>query len=114
VNNLEWRRSKVLELSSQGYTQSEIAKTLQVSQPSVNRDLTYLAKQAHENLQTHIQQTLPLEYKRCMNGINQVLKQAWQISQSSEVKKEERLAALSLANNCYKFIMDLTTVYSLW
>jgi hypothetical protein len=23
VNNLEWRRSKVLELSSQGYTQSE-------------------------------------------------------------------------------------------
>jgi transcriptional regulator len=109
VNNLEWRRSKVLELSSQGYTQSEIAKTLQVSQPSVNRDLTYLAKQAHENLQTHIQQTLPLEYKRCMNGINQVLKQAWQISQSPEVKKEDRSAALSLANNCYKFIMDLTT-----
>jgi hypothetical protein len=32
-----------------------------------------------------------------MNGISQVLKQAWQISQSSEVKKEERLAALSLA-----------------
>ena len=109
VNNLEWRRSKVLELSSQGYTQSDIAKTLQVSQPSVNRDLAYIAKQAQENLQTHIQQTLPLEYKRCMNGINQVLKQAWQISQSSEVKKEDRLAALSLANNCYKFIMDLTT-----
>ena len=60
VNNLEWRRSKVLELSSQGYTQSDIAKTLQVSQPSVNRDLAYIAKQAQENLQTHIQQTLPL------------------------------------------------------
>jgi hypothetical protein len=44
-----------------------------------------------------------------MNGINQVLKQAWQVSQSSEVKKEERLAALSLANNCYKFILELTT-----
>ena len=109
VNNLEWRRGKVLELSSQGYTQSEIAKTLQVSQPSVNRDLAYIAKQSQENLQTHIQQTLPLEYKCCMNGINQVLKQAWQISQSPEVKKEDRLAALSLANNCYKFIMDLTT-----
>lgn len=109
MNNLEWRRGKVLELSSQGYTQSEIAKTLQVSQPSVNRDLAYIAKQSQENLQTHIQQTLPLEYKRCMSGINQVLKQAWQISQSPEVKKEDRLAALSLANNCYKFIMDLTT-----
>ena len=109
VNNLEWRRSKVLELSSQGYTQSQIAKTLQISQPSVNRDLAYLAKQAQENLKTHVQHTLPLEYKRCMKGINQVLKQAWQISQSPEVKKEERLAALSLVNNCYKFIMDLTT-----
>lgn len=109
VNNLEWRRSKVLELSSQGYTQSEIAKILQVSQPSVNRDLTYLAKQAQENLKTHIQHTLPLEYKRCLNGINQVLKQAWRISQSQDTKKEERLAALSLVNNCYKFIMDLTT-----
>ena len=50
VNNLEWRRSKVLELSSQDYTQSEIAKTLQVSQPSVNRDLIYLARQAPREL----------------------------------------------------------------
>ena len=108
-NNLEWRRSKVLELSSQGYTQSEIAKTLQISQPSVNRDLAYIARHAQENLKTHIQHTLPLEFKRCINGINQVLKQAWQISQSSEVKKEERLAALSLASNCYKFIMELAT-----
>ena len=81
VNNLEWRRSKVLELSSQGYTQSEIAKMLQISQSSVNRDLAYIAKQAQENLKTHIQHTLPLEFKRCINGINQVLKQAWQISQ---------------------------------
>jgi predicted transcriptional regulator len=109
VNNPEWRRCKVLELSSQGYTQSDIVKTLQVSQPSVNRNLFYLAKHAQEHLKTHIQHTLPLGYRRCMNGINQVLKQAWQVSQSSEVKKEERLAALSLANNCYKFILDLTT-----
>ena len=88
MNNLEWRRNKVLELSSQGYTQSEIARILQVSQPSVNRDLAYLAKQAKENLKTHIQHTLPLEYKRCLNGINQVLNQAWRISQSQEGRKE--------------------------
>jgi hemerythrin-like domain-containing protein len=31
------------------------------------------------------------------------------MSQSQEGRKEDRLAALSLANNCYKFIMDLTT-----
>lgn len=30
VNSLEWRRSKVLELSSQGHSQLEIARILQV------------------------------------------------------------------------------------
>ena len=29
-NNLEWRRSKVQELASQGYNQSEISRTLQI------------------------------------------------------------------------------------
>ncbi|RPH73578.1 hypothetical protein EHM76_05125 [bacterium] len=37
--NLDWRRSKVLELNSQGYSQPEIAKILQVSLGTVNRDL---------------------------------------------------------------------------
>jgi DNA-binding NarL/FixJ family response regulator len=41
-NALEWRRNKVLELASQGYNQSEISKILQISQPTINRDLSYL------------------------------------------------------------------------
>ena len=48
VNSLEWRRSKVLELSSQGHSQPEIARILQISQPTVNRDLGYLRVQARE------------------------------------------------------------------
>jgi DNA-binding NarL/FixJ family response regulator len=38
-NALEWRRSKVQELASQGYNQSEISRILQISQPTINRDL---------------------------------------------------------------------------
>jgi DNA-binding NarL/FixJ family response regulator len=45
-SSLEWRRSKVQELSSQGYNQSEISRTLQISQPTINRDITYLRQQA--------------------------------------------------------------------
>jgi predicted transcriptional regulator len=108
VNNLEWRRSKVLELSSQGYTQSEIAKTLQVSQPSVNRDLAYLAKQAHENLQIHIHQTVPEEYQRCMVGMKRNLKQTLEIAETTADPKT-KLQARAIANDCYKYIMDLTT-----
>jgi len=108
VNNLEWRRSKVLELSSQGYTQSEIAKTLQVSQPSVNRDLAYLAKQAHENLQIHIHQTVPEEYQKCMVGMKRNLKQTLEIAETVSDPKT-KLQARAIANDCYKYIMDLTT-----
>ena len=41
-SNIEWRRSKVQELASQGYNQSEISRMLQISQPTINRDLSYL------------------------------------------------------------------------
>lgn len=80
VNSLEWRRSKVLELSSQGHSQPEIARILQISQPTVNRDILYLRQQAQENLQKHIQQKLPEEYQRCLAGLNQVLKLSWDIA----------------------------------
>jgi predicted transcriptional regulator len=121
VNSLEWRRSKVLELSSQGHSQPEIARILQISQPTVNRDVGYLRGQARENLQKHIQDKLPEEYQNCMTGINQVLKICWEIvNKSRNVDNDNgngqtmtvidnKLQALALINNCNKYKMDLTT-----
>jgi transposase len=79
-----WRRAKVLELSSQGHNQSEIAKIMQVGISTINRDPIYL-QQAQENLKTHIQQELPEEYQRCLMGMNQVLKLSWQIANSNKL-----------------------------
>ena len=45
---IEWRRAKVLELSSQGRSQREIADIIHVGIGTVNRDLAYLSKQAQE------------------------------------------------------------------
>jgi transcriptional regulator len=42
VDSLEWGRNKVLELASQGHSQSEIARIIQISQLTVNRDFFYL------------------------------------------------------------------------
>jgi DNA-binding NarL/FixJ family response regulator len=55
---LDWRRSKVLELSSQGYSEREISETIKVSDSTVHRDLVYLREQAQDNLQKHIQEAV--------------------------------------------------------
>jgi predicted transcriptional regulator len=116
VNSLEWRRSKVLELSSQGHSQPEIARILQISQPTVNRDIGYLRGQARQNLQKHIQDKLPEEYQNCMTGINQVLKICWEIVNNDKdgstvtmTDIKTVLQALALINDCNKYKMDLTT-----
>jgi Trp operon repressor len=45
----QWRRGKVQELCSKGYSQREISQTLQVGLATVNRDL-YLRNQAKTNI----------------------------------------------------------------
>ena len=79
-----WRSAKVLELTSQGYSQIEIASNLQIDKSVVSRDITYLRQQANENLKTHIQDKLPEEYQNCMTGINQVLKICWEIVNNND------------------------------
>jgi hypothetical protein len=120
---IEWHRAKVLELSSQGHSQREIADTIHVGIGIINRDMTYLRNEAQENLKTHIQDKLPEEYQNCMVGINQVLKICWEIINKSRnidndngngqtitmVDNKTVLQALALINDCNKYKMDLTT-----
>src|SRR5215207_695841 len=106
---VEWRRAKILELSSQGRSQREIADIIHVGIGTVNRDLAYLNKQAQDNLKTHIQERLPEQYQKCINGLNQVLKIGWNIVNSDSSSATNRLQALALVSDSYKYLMDLTT-----
>jgi DNA-directed RNA polymerase specialized sigma24 family protein len=49
-NAREFRRQMVLELDSQGYTYREIETKLQISKGTISNDLSYLRKQAQDNL----------------------------------------------------------------
>jgi DNA-binding transcriptional regulator LsrR (DeoR family) len=71
-SSLEWRRNKVVELASQGYNQSEISRILQISQPTINRDITYLRQQAKENIKRYIDERLPEEYEKCLIAIARI------------------------------------------
>jgi transcriptional regulator len=105
---IEWRRNRVLELSSQGHNQHEIAQTLQIAKGTVNSDLAYLRKRAQENLQHHIHETVPAEYQKCCTQINQVLKKAWEIVDNT-ADERVRLQALALIDQCNTHKMDMVT-----
>ena len=83
VERLQWRRNKVLELSSQGRSQPEIATILKVGLGTLSRDIHYLREQSRDNLKCHINDRLPEEYQSCMTGLKQVLKLSWDIANKS-------------------------------
>jgi hypothetical protein len=94
-SSLEWRRNKVQELASQGYNQSEISRILQISQPTINRDITFLRQQAKENIKRYIDEILLIvpvnfnkEHKAMLGHCKMIL----------EMKVEGLLSILCLIN----------------
>jgi hypothetical protein len=107
---IEWRRSKVLELSAKGNSQAEVARILNIPKTTINRDIDYLRTLAKENIKQHIEERLPYEFEQCLQGITQIIQQAWTISENAGDKdKREKLQSLSLAKDCYAIKMDLLT-----
>ncbi len=71
-----WRRNQVLDLSSKGLTQADIARTLQVNESRISRDLSSLDAQAKNNIRKYIDERLPAEYEKCLIGLTSILKEA--------------------------------------
>ncbi|MFL6369632.1 MAG: hypothetical protein ACJ72F_02230, partial [Nitrososphaeraceae archaeon] len=105
---VQWRRDKVQDLCSKGYTQREISHVLQVGVATVNRDISYLRNEAKTNIKIYIDERLPEEYEKCLVGLNAITKEAWNTAQSTEDKRE-KIQALSLAKECYSMKLDLLT-----
>jgi hypothetical protein len=81
---------------------------LQISQPTINRDLSYLRQQARTNIKRYIDERLPEEYEKCLVGLNAITKEAWNTAANTEDKRE-KIQALSLAKECYSMKLDLLT-----
>jgi IS30 family transposase len=97
-----------LELSSQGFSDRDIASKLQVSPLTVYRDSRYLRKLAQENLRKHIHETVPEEYQKCMAGMKSNLKETLDIA-NSVTDPRVKLQARAIVSDCYKFILDMST-----
>ena len=63
ADQLEWRRSKVIEPRSRGLSHGEIAQQLQVSRASISSDIAYLRNQAKETIKEYVTEHLPEQYQ---------------------------------------------------
>src|ERR671938_235122 len=85
---VEWRRAKVLELLSKGYSQSEIAKTLQVDLSVISRDVYFLRQQTKSNIKRYIDERLPEEYEKMSCWVKCNYKRSMEYS--SEYRRQKR------------------------
>ena len=107
VERLKWRRNKVLELTSEGRTQPQIASTLQVGLGTVNRDIQYLKRLAKANISKYINEALPLEYETCLIGLNAILPKTWDITNNPHTQEKDRLQAISISMQAYDMKLEL-------
>jgi DNA-binding transcriptional regulator LsrR (DeoR family) len=107
-DQIDWRRNKVQELFVKGNNHYEIANILQVSRPTITRDIQYLREQARDNIKKYIDERVPEEYEKCLTGLNIILKEAWNTSEQIEDKRT-KIQALSLAKECYNMKLELLT-----
>jgi len=108
MQQLEWRRSQVLELNSKGHNQSEISRILQVDRSIICRDIAYLREQAKQNIRKYIDERLPEEYEKCLVGLTAIQREAWNAAEKTQDVRE-KVQALSLAKDCYGMKLELLT-----
>jgi transcriptional regulator len=98
------RLAKVLMFHSKGYSQSEIARKLNVNQSTVSRDLTEIRNKARSSLDLYVKEEIPNEFQIYVSGLNQIIKNLWEIvenDQNPKIGVKDRAYILSLLMQCY-------------
>lgn len=98
------RQAKVLMLHSKGFSQSEIARQLNVNQSTISRDLAEIRNKARKSLDTYVKEEIPNEFQIYISGLNQIIKNLWEIvedKQNPKISVKDRAYILSLLMQCY-------------
>jgi transcriptional regulator len=78
-DQLEWRRTKVIEMRARGLSYQEIARELQVSKASIVSDVQYLREQAKGTIKEYTTEYLPEQYQVCLTALDEIIKRAFEI-----------------------------------
>lgn len=104
---IRWRREQVLKLRAKGYSVQKIVETLKAGHPEVSishgtvvRDLKAIKEEVNRGLSQYIDGELPFELKLTLAGIEEIIRQAWEVADHAQDQKA-KLAALALAKEAY-------------
>jgi predicted transcriptional regulator len=106
ADQLEWRRSKVVEMRSRGLNQTKIAHELQVSKASISSDMQYLRNQAKEAIREYVTEHLPEQYQVCLTALDAIIKRAFDILETSDDNRE-KLQAMELFKDTHLVKLEL-------
>ncbi|MFL6408219.1 MAG: hypothetical protein ACJ71F_14305 [Nitrososphaeraceae archaeon] len=106
ADQLEWRRSKVVEMRARGLSHGEIAHELQVSRASISSDIAYLRNQAKESIKEYVTEHLPEQYQVCLCALDTILKHAFEILETSDDNRE-KLQAMELFKDTHLVKLEL-------
>jgi predicted transcriptional regulator len=106
ADQLQWRRSKVVELRARGLNQTEIAHELQVSKASISLDIQYLRNQAKESIKEYVTEHLPEQYQVCLTALDEIIKRAFDIIETSSDNRE-KLQAMELFKDTHLVKLEL-------
>ena len=92
------RRQKLWILLTRGMRSYDIAKELKCNHSTISRDIAYLTSQSQKFLDDLAKESLPMMYKQSIDGIREVIREAWNIYESTDesINWFQRLATLKL------------------
>jgi hypothetical protein len=109
-NERTWRREKVWELKSKGYTHREIIEEISRKDPlvkislgTVNNDLTRKQAEIRANFQRYIEQDLVAHHHLALTNLQAINKEAWKIFEKATDEKV-KLSALHTAQEAQSAI----------
>jgi transcriptional regulator len=99
-----------LTLHSKGFSQSEIAKKLNVNQSTVSRDVDEIRRKARKTLDLYMKEDIPNELQIYISGLNEITKNLWEIvedKQNPKITTRDRIYVLSLLIQSYSKRMEM-------
>src|SRR5918911_3747037 len=91
--SVDERRQQVASLLARSKTQTEIAQILNVSQPTIHRDIEALREQSVQFVYDLCKADIAYEYKKKLNSLDEVKREAWDLynKEGTTVKEKSNI-----------------------